>query len=136
MAEEGVEHLHPIKALLYQILELRPDDLQLVLSARRAPRPTVLPLRPSTGERQEWRLHQVLDIEPLPVPPPIGVAGGVRGVGARRPRLLLQGETPHRRGPGWLPLRQSSSGEDPPEEVHVWLHPEEGLVDGDEASDV
>ena len=27
MVEEGVEHPHPIKAMLQQLLELRPDDL-------------------------------------------------------------------------------------------------------------
>ena len=62
--------------------------------------------------------------------------GGVRGVGARRTRLFLQGEATNRRGPGRLPLRQGSPGEDPLEEVHVRLHPEEGLVDGDEAGDM
>ena len=29
--EEGVEHPHPVKAMLQQLLELHPDDLQLVL---------------------------------------------------------------------------------------------------------
>ena len=56
------------------------------------------------------------------MPPSIRVTGGVRGVGDRRPR--------------WLPLRQGSPGEDPPEEVHMQLHPEEGLADGDETDDV
>ena len=66
------------------------------------------------------------------MPPPIGVIGGVRGVGARRPRFLLQGKAPNRHGSGWLPLRQGSPGEDPPEEIHVQLHPEEGLANGKE----
>ena len=70
------------------------------------------------------------------MPPSIGVAGGVRGVGALWPRLLLQREAPNQRGPRRLPLRQGSPGEDPPEEVHVRLHPVEGLVDGDEAGNV
>ena len=70
------------------------------------------------------------------MPPPIGVTGGVRGVGARWPQLLLQGEAPNRCGSRWLPLRQGLPGEDLSEEVHVWLHPEEGLTDGDETSDM
>ena len=70
------------------------------------------------------------------MPPPIGVVGGVQGVGARRTRLLLQRKAPHWRDPKWLPLRQGPPGEDPPEEVHVRLHLGEGLIDGDEASDV
>ena len=37
--------------------------------------------------------------------------------------------TLHRHDPKQLPLRQGSPGEDPPEKVHTWLHPEEGLVD-------
>ena len=43
---------------------------------------------------------------------------------------------PDRRGLGRIPHHQSSPGEQPPKEVHVRLHPEEGLVDGDEASDM
>ena len=70
------------------------------------------------------------------MPTPIGVAGGVRKVGGRQLLLLLQGKTPNRQGSRWLPLRQGSPGEDPPKEVHVRLHPKEGLTDSDEASDV
>ena len=70
------------------------------------------------------------------MPPPIGVVGGVRRVAARWPQLLLQGEAPNRRGPGWLPLRQGSPGEDSLEEIHVRPHPEDGLIDGDEAGNV
>ena len=70
------------------------------------------------------------------MPSLIGVTGGVRGVGGRRLRLLLQSETPNQRGSGWLPLRQGSPGEDLPKEIHVWLHPEESLIDGDETGDV
>ena len=70
------------------------------------------------------------------MPPPIGVIGGVRGVGARWPRLLLQHEAPNPCLTGWLPLRQGSPDEDPPKEVHVWLHPKEGLRHGDEAGDM
>ena len=36
----------------------------------------------------------------------------------------------------WLPLQQGSSDEDSSEEVHVRLHPKEGLADGDEAGNV
>ena len=89
MVEEGVEHPHPIETMLQQLLELRPDDLQLVLSARRAPRLALSPVQPPTGEQQKWRFHWVPDVKPLPMPPPIGVAGGVCGIGTRRPRLLL-----------------------------------------------
>ena len=136
MVEEGVEHPQPIEAMLHQLLELRLDDVQFVLLTRGTPRPALPPLRPSSGERQERRLYWVPNVEPLPMPPSIGVAGGVRGVGAWWPQLLLWCEAPNRRGPRWLPLRQGSPGEDPPEEVHMRLHPEEGLADGDEAGDV
>jgi len=37
---------------------------------------------------------------------------------------------------GQVPLRQGSPEEEPLEEVHVWLHPEEGLTNGDEAGNV
>ena len=70
------------------------------------------------------------------MPPPIGVIGGVCRVGDRWLWLLLQGESPNWRDFGRLPLGQGSPTEDPSEEVHVRLHPEEGLVDGDEAGDV
>ena len=47
-----------------------------------------------------------------------------------------KGETSHQRSPERLPLRQGSPGEDLPEGVHVRLHPDESLADGDEAGDV
>ena len=46
------------------------------------------------------------------------------------------GRNPHRRVPGWLPLRQGTLSENPPEEVHVRLYPKEGLIDGDETGNV
>ena len=48
--------------------------------------------------------------------------------------ISCKGETPHQRSPERLPLRQDSPGEDLSEGVHVRLHPEEGLADGDEAN--
>ena len=68
------------------------------------------------------------------MPPLIEVIGGVHGVGARQPWLLLQGETPHRRGPGWLPLRQGSPGEDLPEKIHVRLTNTLSKKEGGEAA--
>jgi len=47
-----------------------------------------------------------------------------------------KGKTSHRCSPKRLPLRQGSPEEDSPEGVHVRLHPDETLVDGDEAGDV
>ena len=47
-----------------------------------------------------------------------------------------KGETPHQRSPKHLPLRQDSPREDSPEGVHVRLHPDENLIDSDEAGDV
>ena len=47
-----------------------------------------------------------------------------------------KGETSHQRSPKRLPLRQGSPGEDSPEGVHIRLHPDESLADGDEAGDV
>ena len=47
-----------------------------------------------------------------------------------------KGETSHWRSPERLPLRQGSPGEDSAEGVHIWLHPNESLADGDEADDV
>ena len=70
------------------------------------------------------------------MPSPIGVARAVHRVGARRPRLLLQGEAPNQRGFRWLPLRQGLPGEDPPKEIHVWLHSKEGLAHGNKAGDM
>jgi len=88
-AEEGVEDPQPIEAMLHQLLKPRLDDLQLVLLTRGTPRPAFPPLWHSSGERREWRLYWVPDIEPLAMPPPIGVTGGVRRVGGRRLWLLL-----------------------------------------------
>ena len=82
MAEEGVEHPQPIETVLHQLLELRLDDLQLVLPTGGTPRPAFLSLQPSSGEQREWRLHWVPDVEPLPMPPLIGVIGGVHRIGA------------------------------------------------------
>ena len=45
-----------------------------------------------------------------------------------------KGETSHRRSPERLPLRQGSPGEGSPEGVHVWLHLDENLADGDKAT--
>ena len=70
------------------------------------------------------------------MPPLVGVTGGVRRVGGRWLRLLLQGESPNRHGSGRLPLRQGLPTKDPQKEVHVWLHLEEGLTDGNKAGDV
>ena len=47
-----------------------------------------------------------------------------------------KGEIPNQRSPERLPLRQDSPKEDSPEGVHVRLHPDKSLADGDEASDV
>ena len=46
------------------------------------------------------------------------------------------GQTPNRCDFGWLPFGLGSPAENPSEEVHVRLHPEEGLTDGDETSNV
>jgi len=45
-------------------------------------------------------------------------------------------QNPNRCGSRWLPLRQGSPVEDPSKEVHLRLHPKEGLTDGGETSDV
>ena len=37
--------------------------------------------------------------------------------------------TLHQHDPRQLPLRQGSPGEDPPEKIPTWLHPEKGLAD-------
>ena len=47
-----------------------------------------------------------------------------------------KGETYHQHSPEGLPLRQGSPGEDSPEGVYMRLHPDESLIDGDEAGDV
>ena len=78
---EGVEHPHPIKAMLYKLLELLLDDPHLMLLLMGAtPQPTILLLRPPAGERRERRRRWIPDIKPLPMPPPDGVAGEVRGI--------------------------------------------------------
>ena len=136
MAEEGMEDPQPIEAMSHEPPKLHLDNLQLVLPTGETPRPAFPPLWPLPGECQEWRLRRVPNVEPLAVPPPVGVTGGVRRVGDQQLRLLLQGKSPNRRDSGRFPLRQGSPTKDLLEEVHVRLHPEEGLVDGDEASDV
>ena len=70
------------------------------------------------------------------MPPPVGVAGEVRGIQASRAWFPLQGKTPHRRGLDRVSHRQGSPGEQRPEEIHMRLHPKESLADGDEASNV
>ena len=70
------------------------------------------------------------------MPPLVGVIGGVCRVRDRRFQFLLQGESPNQRDSRWLPLGQGSPTENPPEEVHVRLHLEEGLINGDKASEV
>ena len=47
-----------------------------------------------------------------------------------------KGETSHQCSPERLPLRQGSPEDDSSEGVHVRLHPDESLADGDEADDV
>ena len=47
-----------------------------------------------------------------------------------------KGENPHQCIPEHLPLQQDSPGEDSPEGVHVRLHPDKSLTDGDEVGDV
>ena len=47
-----------------------------------------------------------------------------------------KGKTPHQHSPKRLPLRQDSPGEDSPKGVHMRLHPDKSLADGDEASDM
>jgi len=133
MVEEGMEDPQPIKAMPHEPLKLRLDDLQLVLPMGGTPRPAFPPLRPLPNERREWRLHWV---QPLVVPSLIGVTGGVRRVGDQRLRPLLQGEPTDLSDSGRFPLGQGSPTEDLPEEIHVWLHLEEGLANGDKVRDV
>ena len=47
-----------------------------------------------------------------------------------------KGKTSHQRSPERLLLRQGSPKEDSPEGVHVRLHLDESLTDGDEAGDI
>ena len=47
-----------------------------------------------------------------------------------------KGETSYQHSPERHPLRQDSLGEDSPEGVHVRLHLDESLADGDEANDM
>ena len=131
-----MEDQQPIEAMLHKPLKLCLNNLQLVLPTDRTPRPAFPPLRPFSSEHREWRIRWVPDVEPLTMPPLSCSHRGVRRVGDRRLRLLLQGKSPNRRDSGWLPLEQGSSTKDPLEEVHVWLYPKEGLIDGDEASNV
>ena len=71
-----MEHPHPIKASFYELLELLLDDSHLVLlHAGTTPRPAIPLLWPPTTERREWRRRWILDVKPLPVPPPVGVTG-------------------------------------------------------------
>ena len=83
MAEEGMEDPQPIEAILHKPLKLHLDNLQLLLPTGRTPRLAFPPLRPFSGERREWRFRWVPDVEPLTVPLPVGVTGGVRRVGDR-----------------------------------------------------
>ena len=136
MVEEGMEDPQPIEAMLHKPLKLRLDNLQLVLPIGGTPRPAFPPLRPLPRKRREWHLRRVPNVEQLTVPPLVGVIGGVRGVGDRWLWPLLQGEPPNWCDSGRLPFGQGSPAKNPPEEVHVRLHPEEGLVDGDKAGDV
>jgi len=46
-----------------------------------------------------------------------------------------KGETPHQRSPERLPLQQDSPEEDSLVGVHVRLHPDESLANGDEADE-
>ena len=137
MAEEGVEHPYPIKAVPHKLLELLLDDLHLLLLPMgTTPRPTFLLLWPLAGERRERHLRRILDVKPLPMPPPVGVVGSVCWIRASRAQFPLQGETPHRRDLSRIPHRQGSPREQPPEEIRVWLHPKESLTNSDEADDV
>ena len=70
------------------------------------------------------------------MPPPVVVAGDVREIRASRAQFPLQGETPHQRDLGQIPHWQSSPKEQPLEEIHVRLYPEEGLADSNKAYDV
>ena len=136
MVEEGMEDPQPIEAMLHKPLKLHLDNFQLVLPTGGTPRPDFPPHWPFSSEHREWRFRRVPNVQPLTMPPSVGVTGGVHRVGDQRLRLLLQGKSPNRRDSRRLPLRQGSPAEDPPEEVHMWLHPEEGLTDGDKAGDM
>ena len=120
----------------HELPQLLLDDLHLLLLVGTTPRLSILLLWPPTSECRERRLRRIPDIKPLPVPPLVGVAGDVCGIPPSHARFPLQGETPHRRDLGRIPHQQSSPREQSPEEVHVWLHPEEGLANGDKAGDV
>ena len=136
MTEEGMEDPQPDEAMLHKPLELRLDNLQLVLPTGGTPRLAFPPLWPFPSEHQEWCFHWVFNVEPLTVPPPVGVTGGVHGVGDQWLRPLLQGKPPNRCDSRRLPLEQGLPAENPLEEVHMRIHPEEGLTDGDKTSDV
>ena len=136
-AVKGVEQLHPIKAVPYELSELLLDDLHLVpLCVGTAPRPTLLLHQPPAGKRWKWRPCRIPNVEPLPMPSPVGVTWGVRGIRASRMRLPLQGEAFDRCDLSQTLVRHSSLEEEKPEEIHVRLHPEESLADGDKASNV
>ena len=70
------------------------------------------------------------------MPSLVGITWGVRGIRASRMWLPLQGEASDWCDLGRTPVRHSSPREEKPEEIRVWLHPEETLIDGDETSDV
>ena len=131
-----MEDSQPIEAMLHEPPKLHLNNLQLVLPMGRTPRPTFPPLRPLPGERQEWHLHRVPNVEPLTMPSLIGVTGGVRRIGDRWLGLLLQGEPTNRGVWRRFPLGQGTPKEDLPEEIHMRLHPKEGLIDGDKVGDV
>ena len=99
-----MEDPQPIEAMLHNPLKLRLDNLLFVLPTGGTPRPALPPLWPSSGKRWEWRLCRVPDVEPLTMPPPVGVIGGVSRVGGRRLWLLLQSESPKWRDSRRLPL--------------------------------
>ena len=134
---QGVEHPHPIKAALYELSELLLDDPHLMLLLfGTTPHPTILLLRPPTGEHRERCRHRIPDVELLPVPPLVGVIGEVHGIRVSHAQFSLQGKTPHRCDLGWIPHHQGSPREQPPEEIRMRLHPEESLTDSNEAGDV
>ena len=70
------------------------------------------------------------------MPSPVGVTWGVRGIRASYAWLPLQGEASDQSDLGRTLVHHGSPREEELEEVHVWLHLEESLADGDEASDV
>ena len=79
-----MEDPQPVEVMPLEPLKLCLDDLQLVLPMGKIPRLAFPPLRPLPSEHREWCLRWVPDVEPLVVPPPIGVVGGVRRVEDRQ----------------------------------------------------